>query len=585
MSSLGQWVCVHVSASTMVLASRVRSPFMHVCYYLCYLTCRLAEEWEELQAKIGQCTFKVHENANSCATFSVQAYFHFVRHLSGTNFRYHFKNDCTFILLIYMYRDFIHDESETAPSTFLTPAADEVVGLKCLELFHMHKAPDPQQTPADFIAVEVKTRILQFHFKKDEVGDKATTTAQPDGKKIFVTHKKQSQSQVPHEPKGKSIDTSEGTGLKPGVLDVFITDSSENSDDETQHADDERTDSKNQETNDDDEATEDKFVHTPPNYVPNDDEANDESNEVTEEEYERINEDLYGDVNVSLTDAKPADKEKDNEKMIDAGHVHAVVENVDQVGANDTKVISMLDINVQHEVPPTTSTTGVLDSGILTTLQLRVTDLEKDVKELKDVDNSTKVISTIKYEVPDAVKEYIGSSLDDALHKDWFKKSERPPIPDPEWNKGAVYNIFKGTCSSYVKINYNMEECYKALTDQLDWNNPKDKLGRNRLMCSHELYKFSNVTLISLCDTLKDMTNNFDMGYTSVMPRKRWSNMEKKRSRIMIKDIYRHLLDKRLMRSLKKFVGGKEYGEDLRLLQQTICRVLFYSLKVILSYL
>ncbi|GJZ34518.1 hypothetical protein Tco_0580335 [Tanacetum coccineum] len=35
------------------------------------------------------------------------------------------------------------------------------------------------------------------------------------------------ESEVPDEPKGKSIDTSEGTGLKPGVLDVSIVDSSD----------------------------------------------------------------------------------------------------------------------------------------------------------------------------------------------------------------------------------------------------------------------------------------------------------------------------------------------------------------------
>ncbi|GKC95498.1 hypothetical protein Tco_1160940, partial [Tanacetum coccineum] len=58
----------------------------------------------------------------------------------------------------------VTDQSETAPSTFFTPTTDEVVGLKCLELVHMHKAPDPQQTPAKVIAVEGKTRILQFHF-------------------------------------------------------------------------------------------------------------------------------------------------------------------------------------------------------------------------------------------------------------------------------------------------------------------------------------------------------------------------------------------------------------------------------------
>nr|GFA93090.1 hypothetical protein [Tanacetum cinerariifolium] len=129
------------------------------------------------------------------------------------------------------------------------------------------------------------------------------------------------ESEVPDEPKGKSIDTSEGTGLKPGVPDLSKGDSSESeyeswgdngdeanikdneevqdSDDEPQHADDERTGFENQETNDDDEETEDEFVHTPPNYAPTDDESND----VTGEEYERINEELYGDVDISLTDA------------------------------------------------------------------------------------------------------------------------------------------------------------------------------------------------------------------------------------------------------------------------------------------
>ncbi|GJV85272.1 hypothetical protein Tco_1525170 [Tanacetum coccineum] len=72
-----------------------------------------------------------------------------------------------------------------------------------------------------------------------------------------------------------------------------------------------------------------------------------------------------------------------------------------------------------------------------------------------------------------------------------------------------------------------------------------DKLERNRLMCSQELYKFSDDTLISVRDKLKDMANNLEMGYTSVMPRRRWSNLDKKRSRIMVKDIDRQLLDKR----------------------------------------
>ncbi|GJX57478.1 hypothetical protein Tco_0287375 [Tanacetum coccineum] len=52
--------------------------------------------------------------------------------------------------------------------------------------------------------------------------------------------------------------------------------------------------------------------------------------------------------------------------------------------------------------------------------------------------------------------------------------------------------------------------------------------------------------------------------------KKKMENLDKKRSRIMVKNINRQLLERRLMRSLEKFVGGREYEEDLRLLQRTI---------------
>ncbi|GKC17757.1 hypothetical protein Tco_1014539 [Tanacetum coccineum] len=38
---------------------------------------------------------------------------------------------------------------------------------------------------------------------------------------------------------------------------------------------------------------------------------------------------------------------------------------------------------------------------------------------------------------------------------------------------GFVYNLLKGTCQSSIELEYNMEECYKALSDQLDCNNPE----------------------------------------------------------------------------------------------------------------
>ncbi|GJU82011.1 hypothetical protein Tco_1284376 [Tanacetum coccineum] len=36
---------------------------------------------------------------------------------------------------------------------------------------------------------------------------------------------------------------------------------------------------------------------------------------------------------------------------------------------------------------------------------------------------------------------------------------------------GPVFNLLKGTCKSCTKLEYNMEECFHALMDQLDWSN------------------------------------------------------------------------------------------------------------------
>ncbi|GKF79861.1 hypothetical protein Tco_0235429, partial [Tanacetum coccineum] len=113
---------------------------------------------------------------------------------------------------------------------------------------------------------------------------------------------------------------------------------------------------------------------------------------------------------------------------------------------------------------------------------------------------------------------------------DWFKKPQRPPTPYSDWNVrktvdfrppktwinkiaqaekpplsfdelmstpinfsayvmnhlkidnltqdhlvGPVFNLLKETCKNHVELEYNIEECYKAVTDRLDWNNPEGK--------------------------------------------------------------------------------------------------------------
>nr|GEX43530.1 hypothetical protein [Tanacetum cinerariifolium] len=61
---------------------------------------------------------------------------------------------------------------------------------------------------------------------------------------------------------------------------------------------------------------------------------------------------------------------------------------------------------------------------------------------------------------------------------DWFTQPPRPPTPDPVWNKGKEVDDgqeqtwFNDLLSTEnIELKYNMDECYKSLSDQLDWKN------------------------------------------------------------------------------------------------------------------
>ncbi|GJS36589.1 hypothetical protein Tco_0534971, partial [Tanacetum coccineum] len=90
-----------------------------------------------------------------------------------------------------------------------------------------------------------------------------------------------------------------------------------------------------------------------------------------------------------------------------------------------TLLLSSLFSNLHQSTPiptptnieATTLTPSVIESKTLNAIYLRLSELEKEVKELKNVDHSSALLSKIKSEVPNAVKEYLGTSLDDALYK------------------------------------------------------------------------------------------------------------------------------------------------------------------------
>ncbi|GJX18824.1 hypothetical protein Tco_0221501 [Tanacetum coccineum] len=92
-------------------------------------------------------------------------------------------------------------------------------------------------------------------------------------------------------------------------------------------------------------------------------------------------------------------------------------------------------------------------------------------------------------------------------------------------------------------------------------------MDRNRLMRTDELHKFSDGTLNHVRTALNDIATGIQMEY---LPKRKWTKQDKQRARVMINAIDKKLRDRRLMRSLEKFVGGRPYRGDLRLLQRTI---------------
>ncbi|GKB97634.1 hypothetical protein Tco_0983771 [Tanacetum coccineum] len=66
---------------------------------------------------------------------------------------------------------------------------------------------------------------------------------------------------------------------------------------------------------------------------------------------------------------------------------------------------------------------------------------------------------------------------------------------------------------------------------------------------------------------LHDISSGIIMEY---LPKKKWSNLDKRRGWVMVQDIDKQLFERQPMRNLEKFVGGRVYGNDLRLLEQII---------------
>nr|GEV53241.1 hypothetical protein [Tanacetum cinerariifolium] len=93
----------------------------------------------------------------------------------------------------------------------------------------------------------------------------------------------------------------------------------------------------------------------------------------------------------------------------------------------------------------------------------------------------------------------------------------------------------------------------------------KDK--QYRLMRIDELHKFSDGTLTDVRTALDDRLKGIRMKY---LPQSIWRKSDKVRAAAMIQAIDKQLKTRRIMRSLERFVGGRLYEGDFRMLQRTI---------------
>nr|GEX49576.1 hypothetical protein [Tanacetum cinerariifolium] len=110
------------------------------------------------------------------------------------------------------------------------------------------------------------------------------------------------------------------------------------------------------------------------------------------------------------------------------------------------------------------------------------------------------------------------------------------------------------------------KEAYTAYSNPRGFNyQNKDK--KNRLMRIDELHKFSDRMLTDVCTALDDRLKGIRMRY---LPQTIWRKSDKDRAAAMIQAINRRLMTRRIMRSLERFVGGRLYEGDFRMLQRTI---------------
>nr|GFB64467.1 hypothetical protein [Tanacetum cinerariifolium] len=139
-----------------------------------------------------------------------------------------------------------------------------------------------------------------------------------------------------------------------------------------------------------------------------------------------------------------------------------------------------------------------------------------------------------------------------------------------------VEDLQLGVESYQKRLNLTKPDTYRSNLKRREaytaYSNPRgfiyqNKDKKNRLMRIDELHKFSDGTLNDVRNALDDRLKGIRMQY---LPQTIWRKGDKDRAAAMIQAIEKMLKIRRIMRSLERFVGGRLYEGDFRMLQRTI---------------
>ncbi|GJS85300.1 retrovirus-related pol polyprotein from transposon TNT 1-94 [Tanacetum coccineum] len=104
----------------------------------------------------------------------------------------------------------------------------------------------------------------------------------------------------------------------------------------------------------------------------------------------------------------------------------------------------------------------------------------------------------------------------------------------------------------------------KGKTSYTSYSNPRGFIYQNqdrenKLMLIDKLHKFCDGTLNDVRSALNDTLNRIRMKY---LPQTVWRNIDRERAGAIIQAIYRQLRNRRIMRSVEKFVGGRLFDSS-----------------------